>query len=442
MACQGCGRVSEKRLCCPTCIEFGRTSFFCGQECFTTNWNAHNQLHELMRRKQGVVEGGTPAGLDAGPLEVVPPSAVASSGAAGLGGGGGGGGASGSRGGGGGSSSFASSASGGSGGGFAPLAGGTSIVNLSGQKRSSTSAPLVPAAAAGGSAAGGGIFGSLVGHARAVLGDSGAAATSALKSRLGGGGGSGALRARSPAPNRSGGSAAGRTRSHSRDSGRPAGQPAPKTRSFNVQLSLWALVILCVTASMLFYREHERYVADQPSQVELADAQVAVPPAPTAVRSSEVSSEVVAAVTAVAEAIGIAAPADRAVDGTMAAAPAVAAAAVAAAAGGEAASADLAEKLRSEMKSLREMVERHDQMLRYIMDRYVEKNVSGKEPLFGAGATSAADHEAAQVNLAKPEFESKSFGEPAVEKTAARGNDVLRKRKGGGGEVGLPTLER
>mmetsp|Transcript_23372 Transcript_23372/g.61554 ORF Transcript_23372/g.61554 Transcript_23372/m.61554 type:complete len:298 (+) Transcript_23372:247-1140(+) len=175
MACQGCGRVSEKRLCCPTCIEFGRTSFFCGQECFTTNWNAHNQLHELMRRKQGVVEGGTPAGLDAGPLEVVPPSAVASSGAAGLGGGGGGGGASGSR-------------------GFAPLAGGTSIVNLSGQKRSSTSAPLVPAAAAGGSAAGGGIFGSLVGHARAVLGDSGAAATSALKSRLGGGGGSGAGR--------------------------------------------------------------------------------------------------------------------------------------------------------------------------------------------------------------------------------------------------------
>lgn len=203
---------------------------------------------------------------------------------------------------------------------------------------------------------------------------------------------------------------------------------------------------MCVTASMLFYREHERYVADQPSQVESADAQAAVPPAPTAVRrdrpaGSEVSSEVVAAVTAVAEAIGIAAPADRAVDGTAAAAPAVAAA-VAAAAGGEAASVDLAEKLRSEMKSLREMVERHDQMLRYIMDRYVEKNVSGKEPLFGAGATSAADHEAAQVNLAKPEFESKSFGEPAVEKAAARGNDVLRKRKGGGGEVGLPTLER
>ncbi|CAK0823899.1 unnamed protein product, partial [Prorocentrum cordatum] len=32
MACQGCGRVSETRLCCPTCVELGRTSFFCGQE--------------------------------------------------------------------------------------------------------------------------------------------------------------------------------------------------------------------------------------------------------------------------------------------------------------------------------------------------------------------------------------------------------------------------
>eukprot|EP00811_Abedinium_folium_P002668 NODE_12449_length_1224_cov_1.774840.p1 GENE.NODE_12449_length_1224_cov_1.774840~~NODE_12449_length_1224_cov_1.774840.p1 ORF type:complete len:336 (+),score=100.95 NODE_12449_length_1224_cov_1.774840:64-1008(+) len=52
MACQGCGRSSETRLCCPTCVEFGKTNFFCSQECFTKNWKLHNQLHENLRRKK------------------------------------------------------------------------------------------------------------------------------------------------------------------------------------------------------------------------------------------------------------------------------------------------------------------------------------------------------------------------------------------------------
>eukprot|EP00971_Amphidinium_carterae_P274943 5455619-Amphidinium_carterae.1 len=62
MACQGCGRTSVSRLCCPTCVEYGRQSFFCSQECFTKNWKSHNQLHEILKRKQGILEnaGGGP----------------------------------------------------------------------------------------------------------------------------------------------------------------------------------------------------------------------------------------------------------------------------------------------------------------------------------------------------------------------------------------------
>ncbi|CAK0823900.1 unnamed protein product, partial [Prorocentrum cordatum] len=58
MACQGCGRVSETRLCCPTCVELGRTSFFCGQECFTKNWKTHAALHDLLRKQRALAEGG------------------------------------------------------------------------------------------------------------------------------------------------------------------------------------------------------------------------------------------------------------------------------------------------------------------------------------------------------------------------------------------------
>eukprot|EP00927_Polykrikos_kofoidii_P067490 TRINITY_DN62980_c0_g1_i1.p1 TRINITY_DN62980_c0_g1~~TRINITY_DN62980_c0_g1_i1.p1 ORF type:complete len:374 (-),score=59.58 TRINITY_DN62980_c0_g1_i1:54-1175(-) len=52
MACQGCGRITETRLCCPKCIELGRTSHFCGQECFTANWKAHSQFHKLISQQQ------------------------------------------------------------------------------------------------------------------------------------------------------------------------------------------------------------------------------------------------------------------------------------------------------------------------------------------------------------------------------------------------------
>eukprot|EP00932_Pfiesteria_piscicida_P014632 SRR837773.26454.p3 GENE.SRR837773.26454~~SRR837773.26454.p3 ORF type:complete len:146 (+),score=49.94 SRR837773.26454:2-439(+) len=145
-------------------------------------------------------------------------------------------------------------------------------------------------------------------------------------------------------------------------------------------------------------------MSDAPPQAgELADAGAVVPPSPTT--DGAAGAEVVAAVPAV-----------------------LPAAAAAAAAGGAI----------SELQSLRDMVERHEQMLRYIMDRYVEKKADAAPPPAGA---AGAEIEAARVNLSQPEFESKGFGE-AVEEKVARGNAALRKRQGGGDAVGLPALER
>jgi len=57
-SCQGCGNPTENTLCCPRCAEFGRTSFFCSQDCFTHNWQAHCRLHALLdkQRKQATQE--------------------------------------------------------------------------------------------------------------------------------------------------------------------------------------------------------------------------------------------------------------------------------------------------------------------------------------------------------------------------------------------------
>jgi len=57
-SCQGCGNPTENTLCCPRCAEFGRTSFFCSQDCFTRNWQAHCRLHALLdkQRKQATQE--------------------------------------------------------------------------------------------------------------------------------------------------------------------------------------------------------------------------------------------------------------------------------------------------------------------------------------------------------------------------------------------------
>lgn len=54
VCCQGCGEVTDSRLCCPRCSNFGRASFFCSQNCFRRNWAAHNRLHAVMKPSAGL----------------------------------------------------------------------------------------------------------------------------------------------------------------------------------------------------------------------------------------------------------------------------------------------------------------------------------------------------------------------------------------------------
>ncbi|CEM07383.1 unnamed protein product [Vitrella brassicaformis CCMP3155] len=56
VSCQGCGKETDTRLCCPKCTALGRTSFFCSQECFAKNWPAHNKLHVIIKQSQMVIE--------------------------------------------------------------------------------------------------------------------------------------------------------------------------------------------------------------------------------------------------------------------------------------------------------------------------------------------------------------------------------------------------
>lgn len=425
MACQGCGRTSETRLCCPTCVEFGRTSFFCSQECFTKNWNAHNQLHELLKRKRVLAEGSTgdaERGTATGGA-VVDASGVASA-----------------SGGSSGSTAVPSSATACpttmlSSGGLAPLPGGLSMLSGT-QKRnpvgggggancgggSGTSGAM----ASGGTAASGpGVFGSLVGQAKAMFGGTPAAAANAMKSKIDDFGSKG-LRPRSPAANRSVGGTAQRrsSRSQSRDppGGRVPGQPAPRARQFNVQMSLWALVIVTVTAGYLFFREHQRYVQDtqlgQGVIAELPDnALQAVPPAVPMMAGSD------AVAAAAFEAAATAAAARAGADDAMVVS-----------------TAELS--IRSEISVIKQSLERQDKMLRYIMDRYVEKNLAStiRQDL-AAGATSAAEHDASAVNMSAPEFVSASYGEIADEQ-ASKSGDALRKRRGGTDIAGDMAMQR
>lgn len=110
--------------------------------------------------------------------------------------------------------------------------------------------------------------------------------------------------------------------------------------------------------------------------------------------------------------------------------------------------------LRSEVDMLRQSLERHEKMLRYIMDRYVEKSATGGElPNFDKAGdvhavTAAEAHDVASaVNYSAPEFVSKSYadgenGAADVIPMEVRGSPGVRKRKGGSGDtVGVPGLE-
>eukprot|EP01071_Lankesteria_metandrocarpae_P014872 Lankesteria_metandrocarpae@DN9102_c0_g1_i1.p1 len=52
VSCQGCGVQTVPDLCCPKCSELGRTSFFCGQECFRSSWKLHSRLHDVIKKSQ------------------------------------------------------------------------------------------------------------------------------------------------------------------------------------------------------------------------------------------------------------------------------------------------------------------------------------------------------------------------------------------------------
>jgi len=54
--CQGCGKSCDTDLCCPNCADFERSSFFCSQECFGSNWTEHSKLHSILRQQRRMTE--------------------------------------------------------------------------------------------------------------------------------------------------------------------------------------------------------------------------------------------------------------------------------------------------------------------------------------------------------------------------------------------------
>ena len=54
--CQGCGKSCDSDLCCPNCADYDRSSFFCSQECFGSNWNEHSKLHSILRQQRRMTE--------------------------------------------------------------------------------------------------------------------------------------------------------------------------------------------------------------------------------------------------------------------------------------------------------------------------------------------------------------------------------------------------
>eukprot|EP00927_Polykrikos_kofoidii_P029976 TRINITY_DN25852_c0_g1_i1.p1 TRINITY_DN25852_c0_g1~~TRINITY_DN25852_c0_g1_i1.p1 ORF type:complete len:432 (-),score=85.12 TRINITY_DN25852_c0_g1_i1:382-1677(-) len=379
MACQGCGRNSQSRLCCPTCIEFGRTSFFCGQECFTANWKAHDNLHALLRqtRDAGGGSAASDAATNGGTSNNTPLPRVQ---------------AEDRRGG-------------------PPLAGGSSGLSSLGSKKGAAASARGAAGAAATNGPAGGVLGSIVGQAWSMLGSSARSAGSSAgpdpgkmsRSRAKDPSGSVRIRSRSPAP-KAAGAKGGQT---------PA---AAKTPRLAMHKNIVFLAAVTVLGFYYFYHQHKR----------LADEQIPTEEALAMGPSGGLASSIANA----------------------------GASPVAAAAGSD---ADLV-ALRSQVAAVRAMAEKHEQMLRYVMDRFVEKkggtatgggsggggsaaaagSVAGAGSGFlgrfipaadtGEGAASGA----ASVKLATPEDVGKSVlpqdGEPGEH--LPRAGDGPRKRKG------------
>lgn len=284
------------------------------------------------------------------------------------------------------------------------LAGSQSCSGASGAGRGggaagSSSHPLHVAATKGA-----GVVGNLVGQAKAMFGSHGDhIPRTREKGRQ-----DSQVRLRSPAPGKPG--PCDRTERSRSPARRNSGQPPLRARQFGVQLSLWALVIVTITGGLLFYREHERYV-DEQSQGEIViagpdpvpDVQVPVSPEP----------------------VEVVAPAD------------------AGATIGPAEAGSL-NSLRSEVALLRQVLDRHDKMLRYIMNRYVEKaEMDNKVPSIDTGGSASAEaHDAgiaSAVNLSKSDMASSDSAGAGSEPASRVG---LRKQRSGGGDaVGVPGME-
>jgi len=372
-------------LCCPTCIEFGRTSFFCGQECFTKNWKTHGQLHDLLRKKRALATNGadTNGAADTSSVAQRPKQpGVAEDNSRGL-------------------QPVGSSRRG-----LAPLPGGSALVrsNSAKEKRAhdSTSAskgkdhpPASP-----------GLIGSLAGTALSLISapfksNAGTSNTQGAVNRRPGGHG-----AVPPSPRGTRGAPGGTTL------GGRGPFWATFSRRFALNGLLWVLAITTLLASCMFYREHLRYAdANQidrdSATLEVASSSESVTAEAAATAGESVTAAVESGLSSLAGLGGL----------TGSSSPSASTAASGKDAG-------IVTALRAEVTALRELVERHDKMLRYVMDRYVEK--SGAAPI-DSGAKSSAAHEASVVNFSEPEFLSKSDYDGAAAPPVKAG-DGHRKR--------------
>lgn len=351
MACQGCGGVSDKKLCCPTCVEFGRKSFFCNQDCFTKNWKSHAQLHDLLRKQKDMEEQSAaaegagddgPASVDDAvestvtsvsapiapvqrPAPAPPPSRpqepVTSQRAR-------------------------------------PLAGGVS--HLAGL-------PKRPAPGAGGAAAGlakrasegpdnangnspgADVVGNIVGRFQSMFaGPEGGKAAAEQRATLRGRGSSRERRGEPPVVGPGRGA---RGRSGSRDTRESKPSPSPAARGrFTAQNGLIALIIIIAVAGCAYF-----YVFQQADAAFNYDLQ----PDTVVIVADEAAASAAQVTQLPPGGINLQNPED------------------------DVAHLGNVHELQAEISRLRDKVERHDKMLRYVMERYVEKsslNIGNVEP--------------------------------------------------------------
>jgi len=386
MACQGCGCISQTRLCCPTCIEYGRTTFFCGQECFTKNWKTHSALHDLLKKNRALADleanGATATNGTTGMMQEGNSSSS-------------------------GSTAQRSSPSSAPLGavqrgeahtrrGLAPLPGGTPLVSsLGGSQKAAASAAAAKKDGNKNGPSGPQIVQSVMGTALSLFRAVGSAASSCDASSVG-------LRQTQAASKNA---AARGASSPAHGSARaPASAALPRPRSFAIRTAMWAIAAVSLTASGVYYHEFQAYSFKQMDQLPQ------MPPLPTVGGAAQ---EAPSADTAPAGVIT--------------------------------SNNDAIDTLRSDVSSLRQLVDRHEKMLRYIMDRYVEKE---EAKLLGAQeqAPPAAErpftvHEAKPENFTSSNAVGKVEPEGAAGKVEQEQPAGARKRKGSGDMLPGPQPE-